>query len=90
MEQRIRRFGVGQTAKVLGVLYGLLGLVFTPFFFLMSAASPDSFPFGFGFAILFPVMYAVMGFIMVALGCALYNLVAGWVGGIEVELETSA
>ena len=28
----------------------------------------------------------VAGFIFTALGCALYNLVAGWVGGIEVEL----
>jgi hypothetical protein len=28
-----------------------------------------------------------MGFISTALGCAIYNLVAGFVGGIEVELE---
>lgn len=89
MEQRIRRFGVAQTAKVLGVLYGMLGLVFVPFFILASIASPDAFPYGFGFAIMFPVLYAVLGFVTVAIGCALYNLVAGWVGGIEVELEPS-
>jgi hypothetical protein len=28
-----------------------------------------------------------MGFISTALGCAIYNFVAGFVGGIEVELE---
>ena len=34
-----------------------------------------------------PVLYAVFGLIGGAIGAALYNLVAGWVGGLEVELE---
>ena len=33
-------------------------------------------------------MYGLMGVVGGAIGAALYNLVAGWVGGIEVELET--
>jgi hypothetical protein len=33
------------------------------------------------------VIYGVMGFVFTALGCLLYNLVASWIGGIEVELE---
>lgn len=89
MEQRIRRFGIAQTAKVLGALYGLLGLVFVPFVLIGAMFAPDSMGFGLGFAIMFPLMYAAIGFIMTAIGCALYNLVAGWVGGIEVELETT-
>ena len=50
---------------------------------------PDGFG-GFGtmFAIAMPLMYACMGVVGGAIGAALYNLVAGWVGGIEVELET--
>lgn len=34
-----------------------------------------------------PIIYGVMGFIIGALGALLYNLVAKWVGGIEIELE---
>src|SRR6266513_1379 len=34
-----------------------------------------------------PVIYDVMGFIFGVIGAAIYNLVAGWIGGIEVEVE---
>lgn len=87
MSQRIERFGVIQTAKVVGILYGLLGLVFVPIFLLIAVMAPEGEAFGLGFAIALPVLYGLAGFIFTVLGCWLYNLVAGWVGGIEVELE---
>ncbi len=92
MAQRIRRFGVGQTAKVFGILYAIMGLIFVPIFALVAAFAPqkEAVGFGFGFAIALPVMYGVMGFISAAIGCAIYNAVAGWVGGIEVEIGGEA
>jgi hypothetical protein len=91
MTQRIRRFGVGQTAKVFGLLYGIIGLVFVPIFALMATFAPqEGAGFGLGFAFAMPVIYAVIGFISAAIGCAIYNAVAGWVGGIEVELGPEA
>lgn len=33
-----------------------------------------------------PILYGAMGFIFGALGALVYNLVAGWTGGIEMEL----
>jgi hypothetical protein len=42
---------------------------------------------GIGFAILVPLIYAVMGFVSGAIGALIYNLVASWIGGIEVEVE---
>jgi hypothetical protein len=85
--QRIQRFGIAQTAKVFGVLYGLMGVVVLPIFALAAAFAPSEAGFGVGFALVLPVLYAVFGFVFVAIGCWLYNLVAGWVGGIEVELD---
>jgi hypothetical protein len=41
----------------------------------------------FGMGILMPVIYGVMGFIGGVIGAAVYNLVARWIGGIEVEVE---
>lgn len=88
MAQRIQRFGIVQTAKVFGVLYGLMGVVLLPLFALMAVFGHSSEnPFGLGFALTLPLLYGGFGFVFVAIGCWLYNMVASWVGGIEVELE---
>jgi len=34
------------------------------------------------------IVYAIFGWIVTAIACALYNVVAGFVGGVEIELET--
>jgi len=85
MTQRIRRFGVGQTAKVLGVLYALMGVVLVPIFLIAAMFAPNAAGFGFGIAIAMPIVYGVAGFVFTAIGCLIYNLVAGWVGGIEID-----
>ena len=86
MSTRIRRFGVAQTAKILGVLYAFMGLLFIPIFLYFNSFSPEG-----AFSPLFlasiPILYGLFGMVMTAIGCALYNLVAGWVGGIEVHLD---
>lgn len=84
---QIRSFGVGQTAKVVGALYALMGLVFVPIVLIASMISPDKSGVGPGFALALPVIYGVLGFIFTAIGCAIYNFVARFVGGIEVELD---
>ncbi len=87
MGQRIQRFGIGQTAKVMGVMYALMGLIFIPFLLLANAFAPGRSGFGVGLALAMPVLYGVVGAVFAALGCAVYNMVAGWIGGIEIELE---
>jgi hypothetical protein len=97
----IRRFGVGSVAKVSGVLYGLGGLILGVFFALialaglgMGAAVNDD-PsaawmaplFGVGAVIFFPIFYGVCGALFGAIGAALYNLVAGMIGGLQIEVE---
>ena len=89
MPQQIRRFGIGQTAKVIGVLYGLIGVFLLPIFLVLSLFSPEQ-RYGSGFAIALPILYGGLGFLTTAIGCAIYNAVAGWVGGIEVELDGGA
>jgi hypothetical protein len=86
MSQRIRRFGVGQTAKVVGILYLLIGLLLAPIFLFAATFAPEQSGFGIGLAIAIPILYGCAGFVGAAIGCLIYNLVAGWVGGIEVEL----
>ncbi len=87
MVQRLRRFSIGQTAKVMGVLYALMGLIFLPFVLVASLFSPKATGLGVGLALALPILYGIAGFIFAAIGCALYNLVARMVGGIEVQLD---
>jgi len=90
MRHRIRRFGIAQTAKVAGALYGLAGLLLVPVFLLVAMYSPRENGISVGIALAIPVLYGIVGFVVTAIGCAIYNLVAGWVGGVELELDTAA
>lgn len=93
--RKLKRIAPLQLGKILGVLYGIMALLMVPIFLVMSLFStqlPEGqragmFAFGVGFALFMPVIYAVMGFVFGVLSAWLYNLVAKWVGGIEVEVE---
>lgn len=89
---RIRRIAPLQIAKIAAVLYGVIGLIFFPFFMLIAKLSPaGTSPWadmGMGFLIVVPFAYAAFGFVGTLIATALYNAVAGWVGGIEVEVES--
>jgi hypothetical protein len=96
--QRIRSLGVLSVAKVSGLCYAAMGLCFIPFFLLFAAigsmvskqqpnAQPFPVLFSVGFAIAAPFIYGIMGFVMGALGALVYNLIAGWIGGIEMDLQ---
>lgn len=96
----ISRIGVLSCGKVMGALYGLMGLLFGAFFALISllgvgaamagSESGDA-PaflgaiFGVGAIVLFPLCYGVLGFIGGLITAAIYNLVSGIVGGLELE-----
>jgi hypothetical protein len=41
----------------------------------------------FGFGIFMPVFYGIFGFVFGVISAAIYNLIAHWIGGIEVEVE---
>ncbi len=91
----IKSVGVISVAKIMGMIYGCMGLIFAPLFLLMgllgSALGQHNAPFagifGVVLAILMPVLYGLMGFLMGAFGAFLYNLFAKWVGGFELEIE---
>jgi hypothetical protein len=42
---------------------------------------------GMAMLIFLPIMYGVAGFIFGAIAAALYNLIAGVIGGIEIDVE---
>lgn len=86
MNHRIRRFNIIQTAKVMGVLYALMGLVFIPISILLSIFGLKFGGFGIVMGFVMAIVYGVIGFVFGAIGCWIYNQIASWTGGVEFEL----
>lgn len=103
MKRRIKRVAPLQAGKMFGILHTCMGLIFLPIFMLAAAAGafaphataqtgsvpPPAAIAGImmGMGLLLPVFYGVMGFLVGVIGAAIYNVIARWIGGIEVEVE---
>jgi hypothetical protein len=95
---RIRRFGVMKTATVAAVMYMVIVAIFVIPFALIGLLIAPSQGSEAGTAMVGIVIfgavailaYGLIGWIFTALAAAIYNVAAGWVGGIEVQLETVA
>jgi hypothetical protein len=97
----VKRVGPLSVAKNAAVLYAVLGLIVGGLFSLAavagafgSAAADDSGIgagiagiMGVGAIVMFPIFYACIGFVGAIIACALYNVVASLVGGIELDVE---
>ena len=92
----VKRIGPLSCAKLAGVLYAILGLCFGAVMSLVALAggfagqTNESAAFGafFGAAaiVVLPVFYGVLGFVTTLISAALYNLLAGVVGGVEIDI----
>jgi len=89
MRRRITRFEIGQTTKMMVGLYAVFGLIAGLFVFLFSSAVPGLPRMGFLAIIILPICYAIAGLIIVPIACVLYNFVAKYLGGIEINSEDS-
>lgn len=95
----LRGVGVWSAAKISCVLYAAMGLIFGAFMTLVTVAGrvfdfggqpfdgPGGILFGMAAVVALPVVYGLIGLVSGAIAAALYNLVAGWIGGLELELE---
>jgi Transmembrane domain of unknown function (DUF3566) len=86
-------------AKVLGILYALLGVIIGLLFAAWGSVMSDLYMdgsdeatktilsfFGIGSIIFFPILYGIIGLVAGVITAALYNLVARWVGGVMIEV----
>jgi hypothetical protein len=93
----VTRIGPMSAARIAGVLYALMGLIFGLFISVATGAGMMA-PTGntngglaggmmLGAAAVFvlPILYGFFGFLTTLIGAATYNALAGTVGGIEIE-----
>lgn len=97
MKKTLTRIAPVQLGKVAAAIYALFTVIFVPFILLFgilaafsgdATAAPAFIIIGTVIgAILVPLLYGAMGFIFGSLGALIYNLIATWVGGIDIEVE---
>jgi len=90
----INRVGPLSSAKVVGLLYAIIGLVFGAIISLVAAmgtfghgggaAGPF---FGLATDVFAPLAYGITGLVMTLIMAALYNALANLVGGVEIDLR---
>lgn len=101
----IKKFGILSVAKIQAIMmlvmsllisipYGLIFMIFGATLMGMGqkqglAAGGSTIVIGLLIMIGLPIFYGIMGFIMGAIGALLYNLFAGMVGGIQIEVENT-
>ena len=91
MIHQIERFSPHQNAKVFAVLMTISVLVFmVPFFLFAFATAPAAARPPLWLIIAMPLFYLVFGYIMVAIGCWLYNVMFSYIGGIEFKSRADA
>lgn len=96
MKNQIARLSPHQNGKVFAVLMALSSLLFLvpmaiAFSFIPAGVDTHGNPIAqppVAIFLLFPIFYLVMGYIMVAVGCAFYNFMFKYIGGIEYESKT--
>lgn len=89
MKHQVARFSPHQNAKVVAILMAVGSLVvLVPMFAMFAAITPATSRPPLVMLLMMPLMYLVLGYVMVAIGCALYNSMYRHIGGIEFELAT--
>ena len=93
----LKRVGAMSLAKISGVLYAAIGLIIGAVVSLFAmlgmaanlggSANPMGMLFGVGAIICLPIFYGLIGFIGALIGAGLYNVLAGVVGGVRLDLE---
>ena len=94
----LRRIEPGSAFKVGLLVYLFFGIILAalmvPVMFLVATAAariPGATPFTpvmtLPMLLVMPVVYALIGGLTGLIGAAIYNLIAGWVGGLRIELD---
>jgi len=93
----VKRIGPLSLAKISATLYALIGLIIGACISAVSMIGGAlvrwvrrrqmGLTFGAAAVILLPLLYGGMGFVGSLIGASLFNLAAGWVGGIELETQ---
>ena len=86
MKRRIDEISPQAASKIMAILYFTFTLLFVPIGLIMVVAGKAQFTAGL-FFIFAPVIYGAIGYILVYIGCWVYNFIAKRFGGMEFTVS---
>lgn len=87
MKKQLVRISIIQSSKIMTALYVVMGFLYTLIGIgMMFSSNPMMKNIGI-FYLFGPVFMGILGFIFFVLFAGLYNLLAKWLGGFEVEIK---
>ena len=85
MTKQLTRISILQSSKITTALYVLMGFIYTLIGIPMLIFGGEGLRIIAIIYILMPIIMAIFGFIFFVIFAAIYNLLAEWLGGLEVE-----
>ena len=87
MKKQLIRISILQSSKIMTALYVLMGFLYTLMGLPMIILGHGEVRI-IGTIYLFgPVFAGIFGFVFFVISAAIYNLLAGWLGGFEIEVK---
>ena len=87
MKKQLIRISVLQSSRVMTALYVLMGFIYTLIGIPMIIFGGDQLRIMGIIYLLMPVIMGILGFIFFVIFAAIYNLLAKYLGGFEVEVK---
>lgn len=81
------RISILQSSKIMTAMYVLMGFIYTLIAIPMIIfGSPQLRIIGLVYLFM-PVLLGIFGFVFFVIFAAIYNLLASWLGGVEIEVK---
>ena len=88
MKKQIVRISVLQSSKILTALYVLMGFIYTFIAIPMIIFGNNQIRIIGVIYLFMPIVLGIFGFVFFVVFAAIYNLLAKWLGGFEVEIKS--
>ena len=88
MKKQIVRISVLQSSKILTALYVLMGFIYTLIAIPMIIFGNNQIRIIGVIYLFMPIVLGIFGFVFFVVFAAIYNLLAKWLGGFEVEIKS--
>jgi len=87
VKKQLIRISILQSSKIVTALYAVMGFIYTLIGIPMIICGGEDVQMMGIIYLLMPIIMAIIGFIFFVIFGAIYNLLAKWFGGIEVEIK---
>ncbi len=89
MKKQVTRISILQSSKIMTALYVLMGFIYTLIAIPMIIFGNAQLRIVGMVYFFMPIVMGIIGFIGFVIFAALYNLLARWLGGVEVEVKNT-